>query len=173
MLNPFEVFGITPRFEIDIGELEKRYRSLHRAALKNQRQSSDHAIILNRAFQILRDEIERGNFLLRLMGASDSTESHTMNLEEGDLSDFLSLRESFEQAQNQGDLNSINALLQIVNEECKKLRQEFDRALITSDQEGAKRSFTRFRFYKRLMDELIKAKEEISSQHHHLTNGSP
>lgn len=78
-MNPFDVFGLTPSFQIDIAELERCYRGMQRAVhpdrhagapARHRHQALGHAITVNEAYRALKDDLSRAHALLGVIDAS-------------------------------------------------------------------------------------------------------
>jgi molecular chaperone HscB len=78
-MNPFDVFGLKPSFQIDVAELERRYRDMQRAVhpdrhagspARHRQQALGHAITVNEAYRALKDDLARAHALLELIASS-------------------------------------------------------------------------------------------------------
>jgi molecular chaperone HscB len=75
--DPFELLGLEPRFDLDLGELERRHRELSKALhpdrhasapAAERRMALSRAIEVNEAMRALRDPIRRAEALARGLG---------------------------------------------------------------------------------------------------------
>lgn len=78
-MDPFDVFGIAPDFDLDPGALERRQRELARvvhpdrhagAGAAERRRALSRAVDVNEAHRVLRDPVRRAEALLRRLGAA-------------------------------------------------------------------------------------------------------
>jgi molecular chaperone HscB len=76
-MDPFDVFGIPPGFDLDLGALERRQRELARvvhpdrfagAGAVERRRALARAVDVNEAHRTLRDPVKRAEALLRRLG---------------------------------------------------------------------------------------------------------
>ena len=84
--NHFALFGLEPRFAIDLDELTRRYRDLQQAVHPDRyasasdaerRLSMQRSVALNEALQVLRDPLQRARHLLALRGLEWEDEYET------------------------------------------------------------------------------------------------
>ena len=82
----FELFGLPESFEVDAGQLDSRYRELQRAVHpdrfasasdQERRISMQQATQINEGYQVLKDPLLRGRYLLELDGYRFDDEHHT------------------------------------------------------------------------------------------------
>jgi molecular chaperone HscB len=125
-MDPFATLGLPRRYEIDMAELEARYRELQRAlhpdkhagaAASARRLSLENAILVNEAYRTLRDDVLRAQALLGLYqsgGGGDvgskadtsatTTSATNANIEEPEfLMEMLELREALGEAKEARD----------------------------------------------------------------------
>jgi molecular chaperone HscB len=79
--NYFELFGLPVAFDVDARALAERFRDLQRvvhpdryasAGEQERRLSMQGSVLLNEAFQTLKDPLRRAQYLLRLRGAPEA-----------------------------------------------------------------------------------------------------
>jgi molecular chaperone HscB len=104
--NHFELFGLTPRFDLDLSALDRRYRELQRevhpdrfasAPQAEQRASMELATRVNEAYRTLKSPVERARYLLSLHGVDPQFETNTA-MPPDFLVQQMELREALEQA---------------------------------------------------------------------------
>ena len=102
--NYFELFDLSPDFEIDISRLQaaqQRLQAVHHpdrhvgADAAARRASVQMAALINQAFETLRDPVKRSRYLLKINGAELPDDSATTNDAEF-LMEQLELREALE-----------------------------------------------------------------------------
>jgi molecular chaperone HscB len=104
--NHFELFGLTPRFDLDLAAVDGRYRELQRevhpdrfasAPQAEQRASMELATRVNEAYRTLKSPVERARYLLSLHGVDPQFETNTA-MPPDFLVQQMELREALEQA---------------------------------------------------------------------------
>ncbi|MDP6359472.1 MAG: Fe-S protein assembly co-chaperone HscB [Planctomycetota bacterium] len=128
--NHFALFGLTPTFDIDEGELELKLIDISRrfhpdffatSDAEQQKLSLQHSASLNTAHQVLRDPFERAEYLVQLLGGKQSSEDKS--IPEGFLQKTMLLRMKLEEAVEDNDESAIDALnQQVINESEELLR---------------------------------------------------
>jgi molecular chaperone HscB len=98
----FELFGLPQSFEVDTEQLDSRYRELQRAVHpdrfanasdQERRISMQQATQINEGYQLLKDPLLRGRYLLELDGYQFDDEHNTTS-DAGFLMEQMELRES-------------------------------------------------------------------------------
>ncbi len=84
--NDFEIFGLSPRFDLDRATLDARWKALQREAhpdrfatadAQAQRQAMQWSVRINEAYQRLKDPLRRAAYLCELHGAPVEAERNT------------------------------------------------------------------------------------------------
>ncbi|MFN3494132.1 MAG: Fe-S protein assembly co-chaperone HscB [Hydrogenophaga sp.] len=84
--NDFEIFDLSPRFELDRATLDERWKSLQRevhpdrhaaADAQTQRQAMQWSVRINEAYQRLKDPLKRAAYLCEMNGAPVQAENNT------------------------------------------------------------------------------------------------
>ena len=108
----FELFGLPQSFEVDTQQLDSRYRELQRAVHpdrfanasdQERRISMQQATQVNEAYQLLRDPLLRGRYLLELDGYQFDDEHNTTSDVEF-LMEQMELRESLGAVRDAADV---------------------------------------------------------------------
>ena len=107
-LNHFELFGLTPTFDLDMADLRRRYLHLSRDAHPDHRSTTDDADVslqvsaqLNEAHRVLTDPVLRAEYLLELCGGQSSAQDKSVTPDV--LNETFLLREEIAEAQAAGD----------------------------------------------------------------------
>ena len=170
--NHFELFGITPRFAIDVAALDIAYREVQRevhpdrfanASDAEKRLAAQWATQANGAYRTLKSPLNRGRYLLQLSGIDTEEERNTaMPLEF--LMQQMEWREAVVDAKVKKDDVKLDQLA------CKKQREE--KLLFTELAEqlslpatiaDARETVRKLRFLEKLGEEIDIAAEEIES----------
>ena len=110
--NDFELFGLTPRFELDRAALDERWKLLQREAhpdrhatadAQAQRQAMQWSVRINEAYQRLKDPLRRAAYLCELNGAPIEAENNTAMPAEF-LMQQMEWRETLDEASELADL---------------------------------------------------------------------
>jgi molecular chaperone HscB len=84
--NDFELFGLTPGFELDRSALDERWKTLQRevhpdrhatADAQSQRQAMQWSVRINEAYQRLKNPLQRAAYLCELHGTPSEAENNT------------------------------------------------------------------------------------------------
>jgi molecular chaperone HscB len=106
----FELFGIEPTYEIDLRDLRRKYlalsRSIHpdvagRTSDARRTQSLALSSGLNRAYETLRNPVDRAEYLLHLAGGPSAADDKTVPGEL--LGEVMMLREQIDEATEADD----------------------------------------------------------------------
>ncbi|MCK5525110.1 MAG: Fe-S protein assembly co-chaperone HscB [Thiomargarita sp.] len=167
-MNHFEVFNLPVSFEIDTDNLAQRYRDLQRvvhpdkyvnAPDRERRLAMQKAVQVNEAFQILKNPLNRGLYILQLQGI-DTNDNSAMDSEF--LIEQMDLRE--ELADLREKTQPFNALSNFINRLEKNktflidiLSQQFAQ----KEYQLALESTKKFQFFKRLHEEALSLEEDF------------
>jgi molecular chaperone HscB len=174
-MDAFDVLALAPVFDLDISELEQRYRDLQKqlhpdrfaqASAGERRTSLTRAVDVNQAYRALRDELKRGEILLaRFDRAAPGTETTDPGL----LMEVMELREALAEAKSERDVSAVKSLKSDVlsreQEALALLRQAFNvlqGSAEASARAEAHRALSRLRYYRRFQEEVARFEEEIA-----------
>lgn len=144
--NYFELFGLTPAFEIDPDVLTARYRDLQRAAHpdryahaspQDRRLAVQQAADINDGFRTLKDPVERALHLLSLRGFNVDTTKSTQ-LDNEFLMEQMELREMLADARAAG-LDELSARVEKLE---VKILDDLRASLARTDVESLRAAFT-------------------------------
>ncbi len=173
----FEVLGLPRTYHLDAADLEQRYLALQKEthpdrfakALPRERME---AVVrnteLNDAYKVLKNDIKRAEYLLKLEGVDigeekpQSTTGATKQLvvDPKLLMEIMELRESLAEARSDGDDSKVEVLTRDVVERraaALKLVDEGFSAYETGNKkvlDGIARALVSLRYYARFMDEV-------------------
>ena len=167
----FEIFSLPPRYSVDRARLDARYRDLQRSVHPDRYASSSdqerrisiqHAARINEAYQVLRDPLKRGRYLLELRGQQlDARQGAHQGAEF--LMQQMELRESLAEIRQQDDpLKALDRLAQQVEGHYRELDEQLARALDGEVDESAAAAglVQKMQFFARLRQEL----QELAAQ---------
>ena len=167
--NYFELFGLTPRFSIDLNCLEQSFHQLQAAAHPDRHAGSTHAeyrlalqqsTIINDGYHTLRNPSSRAQCLISLAGKAESAPA----LSSAFLMAQMQWREAVEEASVSNDIAVLEALAKRlkhrVNVQVHELATVLDEY---SDFVTAELRVNELHFYEKLLTEINDAIDRICS----------
>ncbi|WP_345852923.1 co-chaperone HscB [Shewanella algae] len=172
-MNYFELFDLTPSFDVDTAELASRYRDLQRAVHPDKfANASEQQKLLaisrtaqiNDAFQTLKDPIRRAEHMLALKGVDISHETTTVK-DTAFLMQQMEWREALEEIGQSGDAQSDIDELDVSFAGYRKQVTELLRNQLHSSKEAdaiaAADQVRKLKFMAKLQDELQRAQDAL------------
>ncbi len=173
-MDPFDTLGLPPRFDLDLTEIEQRYRDLQKtlhpdkfvnASASERRASLSHAVTVNEAYRALKDDLKRAEALvLRFGGASDEKRAQDPEL----LMEVMELREALAESRAERDLPRAQKLSAEVRTREQNARATLEQALVSLAAGAtaplvakAEADLARLRYYRRFQDEVDALEEEM------------
>jgi len=170
-MDPFETLGVPRRYQIDMQQLESRYRDLQRAlhpdrfagaSPSERRMSLAKAVEVNEAYRALKDDLARGEALLKLQGGKPATTEAPEFLME-----MMELREELGEARLTKDLARVRKLAALVDKRAHAAREALADAFEPGAQppslellQDAARVLGRLKYFRRMLDEVSAIEEE-------------
>ncbi len=160
--SPFELLGVEPRFDLDLGALEERHRvlsgTLHpdRYAGKppaERRMALDKAIQVNEAWRMLRDPVRRAEALLSLRGLMVE-ENQEPKPPPALLMEMMEIREALAEAKHSGDLGRIGALGHDMRARERDVLSRLSKAFDDDDNDALLPLLGELRYIRRFFEEL-------------------
>jgi molecular chaperone HscB len=166
--DPFSTLGLPARFDLDLGQIEARWRELNKALhpdkhvgkLAHERRIAlAKAVEVNEAYRVLRDDLTRAEALLALRG------DPVPEKQPGDPAFWMEImerREALREARTARDAARVRQLAGevrvLLRETCARLAAQFaDHASADVIAE----TIGRMRCYRRLLDEVEIFEEEV------------
>lgn len=173
-MDPFATLGLPRRYDLDLAELETRYRDLQRAlhpdrhagaSASVRRMSAQKTALVNDAYRLLKDDMRRAEALLVAHGGSAVRDDQVADPEF--LMQMLELREQLGEAREAQDHTRVQALaveVEALQSTARaQLRQAFD-ALSSQANPGtlaeAADLVSRLKYFRRFLDEVHHHAEE-------------
>jgi molecular chaperone HscB len=137
MPSHFELFGLAPRYALDVEALERAYREIQsrihpdrfaHAGDAERRASMQWTTRVNEAYRTLRDPVRRAQHLLELAGVDVGFETNTSMPPEF-LARQLELRETLEEAGQAKDAARLEALRKALRAEKRTLEAQIGEAI--------------------------------------------
>jgi molecular chaperone HscB len=164
-LNLFQIFELSPTFDVDLAELRRRYLRSSRAIHPDHHGSSASAAALslrtsarlNEAYRVLSDPLSRAEYLLELAGGNSSAADKSVPREV--LTQTLMLREEIEEARLAGDLErlqNVGAEVQNMRDEALKVAAELARQLPATEsvRQQLRQKLNAVKYYQKLVESL-------------------
>jgi molecular chaperone HscB len=174
-VDPFETLGIPPRFDVDLGAVERRHRDLSRAlhpdkflgaSPSERRAALAKAVGVNEAWRIVRDPIRRAEALLALAGVPVG-EGAEPAAEPEFLMEMLEQREALSDAKQARDLASVRRLAAAIEARARAvegaLSEGFARGEAGRDGGTLVAKLGELRFYRRFLDEVSAIEDELAA----------
>lgn len=157
--NPFELLGIEPTFEVDLGALDTAYFS--RQALAHPDRFIDHsgpereaatayAASLNQAYEVIKNPVSRAKALLTLRGIEAEG-----GMEQCFLDETLALWETMNEAVFLSDLEFLE---KDVQGRLQDIMASFAQAIAQGHDQGLRELFLRLNYLSKLVED-IKARQ--------------
>jgi molecular chaperone HscB len=175
-MSAFDVLGLEPTFDLDLGLLEQRYRDLQRtlhpdryvnAPASERRASLSRAMAVNAAYRELRDDLTRGEVLFVRYGGS-LAEDAKRTADPTLLMEIMELREELAETRR-GDPQRREKLTQTVSGKQTRSFEELRHALAElaagnrAALDDAGSALHRLRYYRRFLEEAAALDEEATS----------
>lgn len=162
-MNYFELFRLTPSFEMDETRLDQTYRRLAAqfhpdkyasASSFEQRQAIMMSSTVNEAYRTLKSPTDRAAYLLKLQGIDADSPEHT-SFPADFLMQQMQWRESLEDARAASDEDALYSLSQQITNEQSGLFRQMAQTFSTGDQqEHAAMLVRQSRFLEKLRKEI-------------------
>lgn len=153
----FALFGLTPRFELDVAVLREVYRTLQAQAHPDRHvQASDQqrrlavqwATFINEAYNTLRDPVSRARYLLQLRGSAGYDEAQTVK-DPAFLMEQMELRERLQDTPTA----ALGVLISELDAKLASLGNAFSAELARNADAAARVTAQKMQFIARLLAE--------------------
>lgn len=174
-MDPFDTLGLAPSFDLDLTELEQRYRDLQKTlhpdkhvqgSATDRRASLSHAVTVNEAYRALKDDLKRAEALVRRFGGQEGEKHGAQDSEL--LMEVMELREALAEARAERDLlraQKLSAEVRVKEQTSRaSLKATLDELVAGSTPAllvKAERDLSRLRYYRRFQDEVDALEEEM------------
>jgi molecular chaperone HscB len=158
----FELFGLPPAYDVDQTALDSRYRELQRTAHPDRfasatdserRVSMQLATRINEGYRTLKDPLQRGRYLLELMGHRFDDERHTTSDAEF-LMEQMELREELGEVRTAADpFAALAGIMERIVGDVDFLDGELRDRLARHNLDAAAESLVKMQFFRRLQEE--------------------
>ncbi len=159
MQNYFELFSLTPNFDIDLSELESAYQqqvaqfhpdNFATGSDKEKNLALQNTSLINTAYDTLKSALLRATYLLELDGINAFDEKDTqMNVDF--LMSQIKLREKLEIIESSKDEVDLDEFIEQISEKIKKNISDINHAFkSTKSQDQIKNLVRELKFYQQL-----------------------
>ena len=170
----FHVLGVDRRFDLDVANLEQRYRELTRklhpdrfarADARARRASLARSVQLNEAWRAMKDPLRRAEYLVQLgRGQAGDKDAVPPAL----LAEILELRQELGEARLEGDDVKVQQMATAMHARQDQALERVARALAgvpTADGlETAARELVAIRYYRRFLDEVAVHDDAVAAR---------
>ncbi len=172
--NYFELFSLPQRYRLQRPELDAYYRELQRtvhpdryasASDQERRVSMQHATHINEAYQVLKDPLQRGRYLLELRGHVIENEQATHQDPEF-LMQQIEFRETLGDIRQQDDpLQALDGLAREVQAQYRALESGLAEALDAGGEtEQAVTLVLKMQYFMRLQNEIQELEADLEDE---------
>ncbi|WP_079433531.1 Fe-S protein assembly co-chaperone HscB [Zoogloea sp. LCSB751] len=168
----FELFGLEPRFAVDLDRLEQAYLEMQgrvhpdrfaHLSDAEKRLSMQWATRANEAFRTLKSPLARGQYLLELKGVDPAFETNTAMSAEF-LMEQMEWREALQEAREAADEDVLDDLSRRIRRDTKALVEQLEAEFDTAgDLEAAADTVRRLKFLEKLQHEINDALTALES----------
>jgi len=181
MTDPFDLFGVDPAYDLDLGTLERRHRDLSRALhpdryagrpAAERRQALSRSIEVNDAWRALRDPVRRAEALLARLGAPFQ-ENQSPPTDQDLLMEMLELREELSTARQKRDPEAVIRVSGKVRQrqarltECMAagfraaLERQSARVEVRVDVDALHGQLAELRYYRKFLEDAAVVEDEL------------
>ncbi|MFW2373486.1 MAG: Fe-S protein assembly co-chaperone HscB [Gammaproteobacteria bacterium] len=163
--NYFEIFGIPVSYAVDLSQLSDTNRELQKqfhpdryAAEGDEatRLAMQKTSLINQAYDVLKDSIARGQYLLKMKDVDMQGDTDT-SMDHGFLMEQMEFREAIAEVQSKDDpLDVLDAMAADTKQKLQQLQQQFANDYSNNHLQAARDTVRKMQF-------LIKAQKEISA----------
>lgn len=158
----FELFGLPRSFDVDLAQLDSRYRELQRtvhpdryvnASDQERRLSMQQATLINEGYRTLKDPLSRGRYLLELDGYRFDDQHHTTR-DAAFLMEQMALREALEEVPaDSSPFTALGSIMDRIEDDSDRLIEELKQRLSTGDHEAIADTLVKMQFFRKLQNE--------------------
>lgn len=160
--NYFQLFDLTPDFDLDMAELRRKHRHLQtefhpdkytQATAQEQRLAVQYAAYINQAWQVLSQPVSRGDYLLQISGFAHD-DAHTLKNDNGFLFQQMQWREAAQELAAKPDESKLESMQDEVEADADKVLVQIKAAFVAEDFALAKQLLSRLQFILKFAHEL-------------------
>lgn len=170
--NYFELFEIPVSYDVDVNQLQQRYRDLQKAvhpdkyasaSSQERRISMQQTSLINQALHTLKHPVERAVYMLQLKGV-DFTMDNETTMDAGFLMEQMEMREQLESIREQNDpLAALDRMSAENKSAMMAMADKFKQAYQLDELDDAREAVRKLQFLnkaKKEMDDLAASIED-------------
>ena len=171
--NYFELFEIPVSYDVDLDQVQHRYRDLQKAvhpdkyanaSAQERRISMQHTSLINQALHTLKQPVERAMYLLQLKGV-DFTMDNETTMDAAFLMEQMEMREKLEAVREQNDpLAELDSMSADVESNMNNVADEFKRAYASDELDDAREAVRKLQFLSRAKKEIDELTASIEDE---------
>ena len=169
----FDLFGLPPSFDVDLVQLDSRYRELQRtvhpdrfvnATDQERRISMQQATLINEGYLTLKDPLKRGRYLLELDGYQFDDEHHTTKDTEF-LMEQMDLREALDEVPDAASpFMALGKIMDRIEDDLDALTGELKSRLEQEDQDAVAETLVKMQFFRKLQSEAHELEIQLEDE---------
>lgn len=171
--NYFELFSMQPSFDINLNDIDERFRKLQKefhpdrftsVSDQERRIAMQFTAQINEAYQTLTDPLERGSYLLKLNGINIKDETDT-RMDTAFLMEQMELREQLETAKTSNHPDElISKLSKTISAGQKnritELKKCFEKIADDDNKERARELLRELQFFEKMAQQIEEIEDE-------------
>lgn len=171
--NYFELLSVPQSYTLEREELDAHYRELQRsvhpdrfatASQEDRLRSVQQAASINEAYQVLKDPLQRGRYLLELRGIKFDEQQKTTQ-DPVFLMQQMEFRESLADVRGENDpIQALDKLSGTIRDEHGRLEKQLAQMLDNDDNEAALGTTLKMQFFIRLRNEVKDLQAELEDE---------
>lgn len=154
MKNYFDIFLLSPKAEIDLEDLEKKYLTFQQQFHPDNSSTADieKSILVNEAYEVLKNPLRRTTHILQLNGIDIENDSTAPKVDSKTLLEILEIREKI----SESSFDEIEILKKDLNSKIKSLLNETALKLDIQDFTTATQIVIRAKYFDKTLKDLKK-----------------
>jgi molecular chaperone HscB len=154
MKNYFDIFLLSPKAEIDLEYLEKKYLTFQQQFHPDNSSTADieKSILVNEAYEVLKNPLRRATHILQLNGIDIENDSTAPKVDSKTLLEILEIREKI----SESSFDEIEMLKKDLNSKIKSLLNDAALKLDIQDFTTATQIVIRAKYFDKTLKDLKK-----------------
>jgi len=176
-ITHFDLFDLPQSFDVDLDALDRNYRELQRSVHpdrfvnaddRQRRLSMQQATQINEAYQVLKDPLKRGRYLLELDGREFDDERNTTS-DTAFLMEQMELREALADLPDNRDdaFLALGLIMERISADLDRLAGDLHTQFASADAQSldtAADSLTKMQFRRRLQEEAGELEADLEDK---------
>lgn len=160
MVNYFEALGLEPIFDLDLGQLEQQYFAAQRQyhpdrfigkSDTERAQAVSQSMLINEAYQALKDPLKRAKHILALNGISVGDEKAAVKPDFALLEEIMELREKVASLNSSNEVKAMDILMETRRDQAFL---DLSKAFSQKDLQKAAQLSIRLGYLLKILDEI-------------------